>query len=606
MDDLTFRDSDYTDSFGIRLAAYRDEPDPYAAVEAERLRRGADPFWARVFTAGELDAAMPLEQTDPWPVHYSGFRDDFNGDEPDMCAAIWAEFDREHDRDFFRENSAQRFRICTAFPREITAQGLIPLAPEHTAVRLSRWSPDDAIPLHREIEVRSADVCRINSASDDELASLFTCESGAHLFIRVGRCGRPYETDFDKRGYGNPLSIVRNPPRKIELQRSSAHAFNDCSELLNLTRENERHLPIEKWLIPGEMLSGGMTVQIAPGGTGKSARSLQLAVALARGDGDAMGLTVRKRTKVWVLNREDSPNQQRKRVAAICKLFGYDPAGLQGWVHIFNPDMTGTCLAKRGRNGEPIEGPDVQHVAQYILDNDIGAVIIDPLVGIHGLKESDNDEMRFLSDVLKRIARVTGAAIYLVHHSNKPSGASSEGRAGDVNSSRGASDITNAARLAKTMYAMPQAEAKKWGVPPEICHRYVRIDDAKANHIEMSGQPQWFEKVTVSLDNGESSFALRPVQLGDDQRASRCENLVTALLSAAIGKTADAAGKLVNFSPSPKARGDSNTALWLIGHGAGDYTVEEVRAALKGLEGLVIRVTEYKSGGKLAKRYELC
>lgn len=605
MDDLNFREDDQTDSFGIRLADYRDEPDPYAAIEAERLRRGADPFWARVFSVGELDAIKPLEQADPWPIHYSAFRDDFNGDEPDMCAAIWAELDRERDRDFFKENPGRRFRICTAFPAEIKAQNLLPLTSGWTVVRLSRWSPDDAIPLHREIEVRSSDVGRINAATDDELETLFNCEPDAHTFVRAGRCGQHYQTDFDRRGWGSPLSIVRNPPRKIETARPATLAFNDCSELTDITRDNERDLPKEPWLIPGELLAGDLTVWAAPGATGKSSRSLQVAVALGRGEGSAMGLKPLRRTKVWVINREDRPNQQRKRIAAICKLFGYNPAGIQGWIHLLNSDLTGTCLAKRGRNGEPVEGPDVQPVIQYILDNGIGAVIIDPLVSIHGLTESNNDEMRFLMEVLRRIARITGAAIWLIHHSNKPSGASSEGRAGDVNSARGASDITNAPRIAKTMYSMPQSEAKKWGVPAETCHRYVRIDDAKTNHYAMNATPQWFEKVAVPLDNGENSFALRPVQLGDAGRHSNCESLVASLLTAAIGRATDKTGKLINFSPRPKARGDSNTALWLQRNGAGEFGTNELRAALKTLEGFVITIESYKNGGTLSERYAL-
>jgi hypothetical protein len=556
-----------------------------------------DPFRALVWKFSETEesiAALPRR-----PVQLSHFLDD------NECE--WSLQDREFDRDWFAGSPGRRYRRATAFVREAEAAGLVPLEDGHTALRLTRWEPDDAIPLSRELEVRKDDIERINSATDEELALLFDFDSDAPdatAFIVPRRCGPHYETDFDKRGYGSPLAIVSNPPRKIQLGRPASKPFGECSTLLNLTEQNVKDLEPTNWLIEGELQEGSVCGLIAPGGSGKSARSLQMAVALARGEGSAMGLPAKKRRKTWVINFEDDPNQQRKRVAAICKLFGYRLRGLQGWLHIFDSDLGGTCLATRGKNGEPVEGPDVSAFVQYILDYEIGAVVLDPLIGLHRLNENDNGDMRFLFDVLKRVAKFTGAAIYVIHHSNKPGMASSEGRAGNAHSSRGASDIVNAQRAVLTLYNMSQEEAERWRVNPATAHRYVRIDDAKTNHVEISGRARWFEKVSVPLDNGEKLFALRPVQLGDGERTAKREALVTKLLTAAIGMATDGAGRPINFSPSAKARGDSNTANWLEAHGASEFSPDEIRATLSTLvERRVFRIEQYKNGGKLSERY---
>lgn len=611
MDDFSSRDEfndDYTDSFGVRLAEFRSEAEPCRAVEAERMRRGADPFSAQVFSLGELDILEPLNCGKPLlPISYSAFRDDFNGDTPDICAAIWAEFDRTFDMDWFRE-SGQRFRLCTAFPREVEAQGLVPLKSGYTAIRISRWSPDDPIPLHREIEVRSADVARINAASDDELEALFNCEAGARIFISVGRCGQHYETDFDLRGAHSPLHIAKGQPaRRFEFVQQVNVDFSEGNALLDYTEETEADHPRTRWHVFKEMSEGEVRGLVAPPGTGKSARGTEIAVGLGRGDGAAMGLKIERRRKVWLINQEDSVDQQRKRVAAICKLFGYRMRGLQGWVHFYDWRLLGNlCVATKDRSGRVVPGPSVAKMVQYIFDNDIDSVILDPLIAIHdGLNENDNSEMRALFAILARIAAITETSIYTVMHSNKPNGASPGGRAGNANSVRGASDISGAQRSVRTMYEMDKDETQKWGVKPEDAHKYVRIDDAKTNHYAKLGRPEWYEKVSVPLANGEDSFALKPVQLGDADRQPRCDALIEKLLRASIGQARDEKGNLINFSPNPKAKGNSNTARWLMSHGAEEFTAEEVRHSLKWIEGSVIRIANYMSGGKLAKRYEL-
>lgn len=608
MDDLNFRDANESDRFGVRLDDYADIIEPYKAIEAERLRRGANPFEAMIFTFGELEAAAPTAKTKPArPITYSAFRDDTRDEDPDVAAAIWAEFDRVNDMDWFRE-SGRRFRVCTAFPQEIEAQKLVPLKSGYTAVRLSRWSPDDPIPLHREIEVRNADVEQINIAGDEDLEALFNYEPGAHLFISVGRCGDRYETDFDKRGAHSPLHIAKGEPsRPFKITASEAVDYSEGNALLDYTEENESDLPVTRWHIFREMSEGEIRGLVAPGGTGKSARGTQHAVAIGRGEGSAMGLKVLGRRKAWLINQEDSVDQQRKRVTAICKTFGYRMRGLQGWVHFYDWARLGKfCVAVKDRSGRVVQGPSIAKMVQYILDNDIGAVIIDPLIAIHdGLNENDNADMRALFDILGRVAAACGVSIYVIHHSNKPSGASPGGRSGNANSARGGSDIIGAQRSVRTMYAMDKQEAQDWGVKPEDAHRYVRIDDAKTNHYAMSGRPEWFEKVSVPLANGEDSFALRPIQLGNADRQPRCDALVERLLKCSIGQAVDGKGKPINFSPNPKAKGDSNTARWLASHGAGEFTVEEVRRSLAWLKDSVIRVADYKSGGKSAERYEL-
>ena len=66
---------------------------------------------------------------------------------------------------------------------------------------------------------------------------------------------------------------------------------------------------------------------------------------------------------------------------------------------------------------------------------------------------------------------------------------------------RGGSQLVGLARFVHTMFEMTKADAERLGVPEKERVRYVRFDDAKANMTLISGEPGWWVKLGVSLEN---------------------------------------------------------------------------------------------------------
>ena len=86
---------------------------------------------------------------------------------------------------------------------------------------------------------------------------------------------------------------------------------------------------------------------------------------------------------------------------------------------------------------------DIDYVNNFIIGSameNVGIIVFDPLEAFHtGLSENDAEDMKFLTvEVFQRIAKETGAAVLVLHHTAK----------GDKGGSRGSSVITNKGRIA--------------------------------------------------------------------------------------------------------------------------------------------------------------
>ena len=116
--------------------------------------------------------------------------------------------------------------------------------------------------------------------------------------------------------------------------------------------------------------------------------------------------------------------------------------------------------------------------------------------------------------MFRAIAKRANCAVLLIHHSNKPPGASSEGRAGDMNSARGASSLLGVARVAVTLEGMSAQEAKRYGLQERERGLYVRMDDAKANLALKSHEPRWFRKVSIPVPTRDTATTLKFENVG--------------------------------------------------------------------------------------------
>lgn len=269
------------------------------------------------------------------------------------------------------------------------------------------------------------------------------------------------------------------------IQTVDAFAFDECD------------IPPRPWVIPGIMLAGYTHMLAAPGGSGKSLFTLQLAIMLATGEpwGE---WKARKRKKTLLINVEDDLHEQRRRLSAARRVMEPEQAKLTGMIHLAS-DPDSIVVARADPNKKTVVAtPIVGALRRYIEANDIGVLVVDPFAETFEGDENSNSEVKWAMKIWRdEIAKVTGCVVYLVHHITK----GSAGGAGNADVIRGGGAIVNSTRISATLMPMTVEEANAVGVNPADRNMYVRYDDAKANQSLKNGTARWFEKISVRLSN---------------------------------------------------------------------------------------------------------
>ena len=167
----------------------------------------------------------------------------------------------------------------------------------------------------------------------------------------------------------------------------------------------------------------------APGGTGKSFLSIQLAIRI-------IAENPSKRVLLWL--SEDPLFYTKDRID---KIFNRITPHLQDKKEkiLANIDIIGadkpTIYFNELEEKEQIELGD-ELVVNY------NVIVIDPLIGFYAGEENSNSEARRFMNILNRIAQDRLLSIILIHHHNKN---------GDGAKTRGASAFVDAVRLLYTL-----------------------------------------------------------------------------------------------------------------------------------------------------------
>lgn len=267
--------------------------------------------------------------------------------------------------------------------------------------------------------------------------------------------------------------------------------------------DSEADIPRRRYVVPRYLPRGVVTLLIGPSSAGKSQMSLSWSVALALGH-EYGGFKPDHPARVALFNVEDDIDEQQRRVAAALRMFGARKADLHGRLTLLNPARSGLLLSidpeKRRMGHTPL-------MSELLATLDVfkpELLILDPLIELHDAQENDNTALRHVVSEFRVIAQQRGLAILLLHHTPKGTP-----RPGDQDAGRGASSIGGVGRKSFTLYEMTEAEAAAWKIAqPQL---YFRLDGAKANHEAKNGT-EWFERVTVTLDNGDVTATARPWQ----------------------------------------------------------------------------------------------
>lgn len=161
-----------------------------------------------------------------------------------------------------------------------------------------------------------------------------------------------------------------------------------------------------------------------------------------------------------------------------------------------------------GRGYRPMDADDLTASAHFrqtvemVKEQGARLVVVDTYSRfLAGHSESDNAIASTLVSILEQMCHETGAAVLVIHHTNKASQFS--GEQGNQGAARGASALTDNARFQMNMWTMPAGDAEKYGVDPEERKRYVFAEATKANHMPPQGV-RWLQRqrggVLIGID----------------------------------------------------------------------------------------------------------
>jgi hypothetical protein len=190
-----------------------------------------------------------------------------------------------------------------------------------------------------------------------------------------------------------------------------------------------------------------------------------------------------------------------RRLAATCQHYRITKADLDGRVFAKSVRTAAMRLVTMLNNVPTINKDAAKWLLDFVRDNRLDVLIIDPLVSFHGAPENDNNAMDFLiKDVFGSIAEQTNAAVELCHHSGKPKQGLEEI---GVEDSRGASAVIWAVRSARTLNFMTREVATtKLGIAEDQRRLHIRIANGKANLAPL-GRAVWMKLVVEVLSNGD-------------------------------------------------------------------------------------------------------
>lgn len=252
-------------------------------------------------------------------------------------------------------------------------------------------------------------------------------------------------------------------------------------------------IPQRQFLYGRHYIRQFVSTDISPGGVGKSSLAIVDSIAMVAGK-DLVGHQPRGRLRVAYWNGEDPLEELQRRVQAVAQYYNLEPSDLDG-LFVDTGRRLPIVLVQEDRSGIHVAQPVVDALIDTILRNRIDVVIIDPFVSSHRVTENDNNAIERVVKQWAQIADVTNCSINLIHHSRKTNGAEVT-----VEDGRGAVALLAAARSARSLNQMSEAEAAKAGI--ERRRSYFRVDDGKSNLTPPMDNAQWYRLASATLKNG--------------------------------------------------------------------------------------------------------
>lgn len=259
--------------------------------------------------------------------------------------------------------------------------------------------------------------------------------------------------------------------------------------------------------IYGDLLfPGRFSLGIAAPGTGKTTLGVSHALALSSGRNLLGSSPVRPRRTLY-LNAEDDTNELELRLSAAMRFYDVD------FQELLETDDSGMAIPRlffQGSDGTPFKLAErrdgkvcatgtAQKLFDFIRQQKIEAVILDPLIELHTLDENSNIDMLAFAGIIREMAAKADAAFMIFHHDRKPPVSDSTGHIGNMYAGRGASALVGAARVVFTMYNPTNKDCLDFGISDAERKTYIRMDVAKATFAKNASGARWLRHASVQI-----------------------------------------------------------------------------------------------------------
>jgi hypothetical protein len=259
-----------------------------------------------------------------------------------------------------------------------------------------------------------------------------------------------------------------------------------------------RTIPPRKWLYDKHFARGYVSVDISPGGVGKTSLLLVEAIAMASGR-NLIGAAPPRPSTVWYINLEDPLEEIERRIAAILLHYQIKPEEIEARLYINSGRDTPLVIAAKHGDKIVVVRPVVDAMSHELRKRQVDVLLIDPFVNCHAVPENDNGSINMVAKTWVRLAEECTCAIGLIHHVRKPSSGQAEFTVDDA---RGGGALIGAMRSARVLNVMSKDDAAKAGIEEKDRRAFFRVDDGKANMKPPIDRAEWRKLVSVGLGNG--------------------------------------------------------------------------------------------------------
>ena len=255
---------------------------------------------------------------------------------------------------------------------------------------------------------------------------------------------------------------------------------------------------VAPWLFRNEVTS-----KVAGPATGKTTHLVLTAVAIATERPDVLGLKndeLKRFGDCILFCNEDPTTKTHNQVLAVLKAFSLTKKDFKHRIHIEQSKFV--LVTPSGNRGEAEPSDDAIRIAKKIArvreNAEIAYVGLDTLLSLAGSVGTSGPEgMMTILGMGYSIASAFGCAVEILHHFSKAGGKTSPD---DMMSALGSMSLPATVRGAIHLLSIEEAEAKRYGWPPERALQIVKQIEAKnSNAKKGASQVRFYEWRGVSI-----------------------------------------------------------------------------------------------------------